>query len=63
VAKPIKVHLTQGTVTPTSEVVLGATLECSKTKFSEMFTVYTLGGMEAILLNTFLDAYYVGHHF
>jgi hypothetical protein len=63
VAKPIKVHLPQGTITPTSEVVLGATLECNKTKFSEVFTFYTLDGMEAILLNTFLDVYYVSHHF
>jgi hypothetical protein len=39
VAKPIKVHLAQGVVTPTNEVVLGVILECSKVKFVENFTI------------------------
>jgi len=33
-AKPIKVHLTQGVMTPPSEVVLEVILECDKTKFA-----------------------------
>jgi len=41
VAKPIKVHLAQGVVTPTSEVVLGIVLECGKAKFIENLLVYT----------------------
>jgi hypothetical protein len=53
VAKPIKVDLTQGIVTPTSEVVLGAILECDKVKYAKNFIVCTLDGMEAILMNTF----------
>jgi hypothetical protein len=59
VAKPIKVYLAQGIVTPTSEVVLGAILECGKVKFAKNFIVCTLDGMEAILVNTFLDIYHV----
>jgi len=59
VAKPIKVHLTQGVMTPISEVVLGIVLECSKAKFVENFTICALDGMEAILGNTFLNAYCV----
>jgi hypothetical protein len=59
VAKPIKVHLAQGAVTPISEVVLGALLECDKVKFTENFTICALNRMEAILGNTFLDAYHV----
>jgi hypothetical protein len=59
VAKPIKVHLAQGAVTPASKVVLGAILECNKAKFVENFMVCALDGMEAILGNTFLDAYRV----
>jgi len=35
VAKPIMVQLAQGATTPTSEAVLGATLECSKVKFTK----------------------------
>ncbi len=58
-AKPIKVHLTQGVMTPTSEVVLGVVLECGKAKFVENFMICTLAGMEAILGNIFLDAYCV----
>ncbi len=63
VAKPIKVHLAQWVMTPTSEVVLGAILECDKAKFAKNFTVCTLDGMEAILVNTFLNTYRVSHHF
>jgi hypothetical protein len=59
VAKPIKVHLTQGTVTLTCEMVLGAIFECNKAKFAKNFTICTFDGMEAILVNTFLDAYHV----
>ncbi len=58
-AKPIKVHLAQGIVTPTNEVVLGAVLECSKAKFADNSMVCALDGMEAILGNTFLDVYRV----
>jgi hypothetical protein len=59
VAKPIKVHLTQGATTLTSEVVLAAILECNKVKFMENFIVCALDGMEAILGHTFLDVYHV----
>ncbi len=40
-AKPIKVHLAQGVVTPTNEVVLGVVLECGKVKFAKNLMVYT----------------------
>jgi hypothetical protein len=59
VAKPIKVHLTQGAMTLASEVVLKVVLECGKAKFAKNFMVYTLNGMEAILGNTFLNVYLV----
>jgi hypothetical protein len=59
VAKPIKVHLAQGVVTPTNEVVLGAVLECNKAKFEDNSMGCALDGMEAILGNTFLDVYHV----
>jgi hypothetical protein len=39
VAKSIKVHLSQGVMTPTNDMVLGVVLECSKAKFSENFTI------------------------
>jgi hypothetical protein len=53
VAKPIKVHITHGTTTLTSKVVLGGILECSKAKFMKNFTICTLDGIEGILGNTF----------
>jgi hypothetical protein len=59
VAKPIRVQLTQGAATLTSEVVLGIILECGKAKFAKNFTVCTLDGIEAILGNTFLNIYHV----
>jgi hypothetical protein len=59
VAKPIKVHLAQGAMTLTSEVVLGVVLECNKVKFAKNFMVCALDGMEAISRNTFLDIYHV----
>ncbi len=59
VAKPIKVDLAQGAMTPTSEVVLGAVLECNKVKFIENLTICALNGMEAILRNTFLNTCHV----
>jgi hypothetical protein len=59
VAKPVKVHLTQGAMTLVSEVVLKVILECGKAKFAKNFMVYALDGMEAILRNTFLDIYLV----
>jgi hypothetical protein len=43
----------------TSEVVLGAVLECGKAKFMDKFIVCTLDGIEAILKNTFLNVYCV----
>jgi hypothetical protein len=46
-------------MTPTSKVVLGAILECSKAKFMKNFTICTLDGIEAILRNTFLNVYCV----
>ncbi len=48
VAKPIKVHLAQGVVTPPSEVVLGVVLECDKVKFIKNFIICALNDMEAI---------------
>jgi len=59
VAKPVKVHLTQGAMTLVSEVVLKVILECGKAKFAKNFMVYALDGMEAILKNTFLNTYLV----
>jgi len=52
VAKPIKVQLTQGVATLTSDVVLRAILECNKAKFLENFTICMLNGIESILGNT-----------
>jgi hypothetical protein len=59
VAKPVKVHFTQGTMTLLNEVVLRVVLECGKAKFAKKFMVYALDGMETILRNTFLDTYLV----
>ncbi len=59
VAKPVKVHLTQGAMTLVNKVVLKVILECGKAKFAKNFMVYTLDGMEAILRNTFLNNYLV----
>jgi hypothetical protein len=59
VSKPIRVQLAQGVATPTSEVGLGAILECGKAKFMENFTVFALDGIEAILGNTFLNTYHI----
>jgi hypothetical protein len=53
VAKPIRLQLAQGTAMLTSEVVLGAILECGKAKFAKNFTIYTLDGIEAIFRNIF----------
>jgi hypothetical protein len=53
------VQLAQRATTLTSEVVLGAILECGKAKFTKNFMVYALDGIEAILGNTFLDIYRV----
>jgi hypothetical protein len=53
VAKPIKVQLAHGVVTPTNEMVLGVVLECSKVKFMENIMVYALDGIKTILGNTF----------
>jgi hypothetical protein len=58
-AKPIKVHIAQGTMTLTCKVVLGGILECGKVKFTNNFVICTLDGIEAILRNTFLDVYHV----
>ncbi len=58
-AKPIKVHITQGTTTSASKVVLGGILECNKAKFTKNFTICALDGIEGILGNTFLDVYRV----
>ncbi len=58
-AKLIKVQLTQGATTPRNEVVLGAILECGKTRFAKTFMVCALDGIEAILRNIFLNAYRV----
>ncbi len=47
-AKPNKVHLTQGTTTLTSRVELGAILECDKAKFTKNFAICALDGIKAI---------------
>ncbi len=60
VAKPIKVQLAQGNVKPSNEVVLGVVLEFGEPKFKENFTMCELNNIEAILGNTFLDAYWIG---
>jgi hypothetical protein len=59
VVKPIKAQLTQGNAKPSNEVVLGAVLEFTNTKFEEIFTICELNNMEANLGKTFLDTYHV----
>jgi hypothetical protein len=55
VAKPIRVQLAQGAATSTYKVVFRAILECGKAKFTKHFTIYALDGIEAILMNIFLN--------
>ncbi len=57
-SKTIKVHLAQGNVKLTHEMVLNTKLKCGGTKFEKNFIMCELDNIKSIIGNTFLDSYH-----
>jgi hypothetical protein len=57
VVNPIMVQLAQGIARPSLSIMLEVELFCKGIQFSKNFTLCELDNFDAILTNTFLDAY------